>query len=610
MRSRVPIPVRARPDVPRRPARRRETCPRRPLVRLAALVALAALAGGCAGPPAAPAGPGPGARAVAARHSLETARQHRSQGELALAESVLRHGLATAPDEAALHRALAGVLIELGRSAEADPFLRRADALDPPPAPPPDAPLPRSAQGLLVVLIPPIAGDRVPQSWPDDAVAGTLQRRLARRLPEARVAHADPETVAAARSWLARFQPRAVISLQVERAYCGESRKDGRFGMAWLRVAAEIPADSSAGAAQVRTQVPEPRLAGGCLSEVSARALEEALALPLVESAWARAETAGARRTPWTTPALRTLFPGLGRRIDAELQKGRSALASGRLAPAAAAFERAARIDPEDLDVRAYLEETRSTLALAKQIQGGSRAPTLDPSWSPSERAAADAMLADERRRRDELLALIAVLDEDLRVPPAATLASLRASPVPAGKSFGSRLARERAGSEIEARAVHAPDGSVLSRYFFARGAPLPVLREEDTTRDGKPDRWIGYQDGTRREIWEDGRGRGHPDVHLLFAEGGEPLERIELDDDGDGQPERVFSYTRGKLTGESRDTNRDSKLDRFDRLDENGNLVLREEDVNADGTIDVRSIYSAGRLVRRQLAVPEPDPG
>ena len=598
--------ARARPSVPRRPARLAGSRP--PWVRLA--LALAALLGGCARPPAAPAGPSPGTRALAARHSLETARQHRSQGELALAESVLRHGLATAPDAAALHRALAGVLVELGRSAEAEPHLRRADALDPPPAPPPDARLPRSARGLLLVLIPPLAGGRVPQSWPDDAVAGTLQRRLAQRVPEARVAHADPATVAAAREWLARFQPRAVISLQVERAYCGESHKDGRFGMAWLRVAAEIPADSSAGAAQVRTQVQEPRLAGGCLSEVSARALEQALALPLVESAWARSESAGARPAPWTTPALRTLFPGLGQRIDAELQTGRRALASGRLGPAAAAFERAARIDPEDPDVRAYLEETRSTLALAKQIQGGSRTPTLEPSWSPSERAAADALLADERRRRDELLALIAVLDEDLRVPPAATLAALRSAPVPPGKSFGPSLARERAGGEIEARAVYAPDGSLLSRYFFARGAPLPVLREEDTTRDGKPDRWIGYQDGTRREIWEDGRGRGRPDLHLLFAAEGEPLERIELDDDGNGKPERVFSYTLGRLTGESRDTNRDNRLDRFDRLDENGDLVLREEDVDADGTIDVRSIYSAGRLVRRQLAIPEPDPG
>ena len=113
-----------------------------------------------------------------------------------------------------------------------------------------------------------------------------------------------------------------------------------------------------------------------------------------------------------------------------------------------------------------------------------------------------------------------------------------------------------------------------------------------------------------RREIWEDGRGRGRPDVHLSFAAAGDPLERIEIDDDGNGKPERVFLYTLGKLTGESRDTNRDGVLDRFDRLDENGDLVLREEDTDADGTIDVRSIYSAGRLVRRQLATPNLDPG
>ncbi|MFI5217177.1 MAG: hypothetical protein ACHQ3O_11600, partial [Candidatus Limnocylindria bacterium] len=265
---------------------------------------------------------------------------------------------------------------------------------------------------------------------------------------------------------------------------------------------------------------------------------------------------------------------------------------------------------PEDSDVRAYLEETRATLELARQIPGASRTPTLDPSMSPSARASADALLIEERRRRDDLLALLAVLDEDLRVPPAATLATLRRVDLPPGKDFGPKLARERAGGEIEARGVYAPDGSLLSRYFFARGAPLPVLREEDTSQDGKPDRWIGYQDGMRREIWEDGRGRGRPDVHLVFAAQGEPLERIELDDDGNGKPERVFVYTLGKLTGESRDTNRDGVLDRFDRLDADGELVLREEDVNADGTIDVRSIYSAGRLVRRQLATPGLDPG
>jgi hypothetical protein len=274
------------------------------------------------------------------------------------------------------------------------------------------------------------------------------------------------------------------------------------------------------------------------------------------------------------------------------------------------AFERAARVDPEDPDVRAYLGESRETLALSKQLEGGKRAAALEPRWSPSERAAADALLADERRRRDELLAMLAVLDEDLKVPAPELLATLPRAEVPAGAGFGPKLARERAGGAVESRGVYAPDGSLLSRYYFARGAALPLLREEDTSHDGRPDRWIGYQDGVRREVWEDGRGLGRPDVHLRFAVGGEPLERIELDDDGDGRSERIFAYTNGRLTGESRDTNRDGKLDRFDQVDENGELVLREEDTDANGSIDVRSIYSAGRLVRRELAAPALDPG
>jgi Flp pilus assembly protein TadD len=576
-------------------------------LRLAGLLVLALA--GCASAPA-PSGPSEAARTQIARHSLETARELRSQGQLARAEPVLRRGLAAAPDDPALLRALAGVLVELGRGAEAEPHQRRADALDPPPPPPPDVPLARSSQGLLVVLLPPLAGDRVPRSWPDDVVATTLERRLTLRLPDAKLAHADPASVEAARAWLPRFAPRAVLSLRVERAYCGENPKDGRFGMAWLRVAAELPGDASAGATLARAQVFEPRLPGGCLAEVVARALEQALALPLVESALLRSETASGKRAPWTAAALRTLFPGLGQRIEAELQAGRTALASGRLTAAAAAFERAARIDAEDPDVRAYLEETRSTLALARQLEGGRRAPVLDPRWSPASRAAAEARLAEERRRRDELLALLAVLDEDLRVPPAATLAALRRSEVTDVRGFGPTLARQRAGGEIEALSVYAPDGSVLSRYFLPRGGELPVLREEDTSQDGRPDRWIGYQDGARREIWEDGRGAGRPDVHLVFAAEGRTLERIELDDDGNGRPERVFGYTRGVLSSDARDTNRDGALDRFDRLDANGDVALREEDLDADGAIDVRSIYRSGRLVRRELAKPDLDPG
>ncbi len=582
--------------------------PRPPLVWIT--VALAALAAGCTLPPSEPPGPSDGARAIAARHSLSTARYQRSHGNLAQAEQALRRGLATAPDDAALHRSLASVLIELGRSAESEPHQRRADAIDPPPPPPPDVPLPRASAAVLVVLVPPLLGERVPLNWPNDVVAATLERRLALRLPDAKVMHADPESVAAARGWLTRFRPRAMLSLRVERAFCGESQKDGRFGMTWLRVAAEIPADQSGGATLVRTLVSEPRLAGGCLAEGVSRALEQALVSPLVESALTRSEAAGAAGKPFTTAAIRTLFPGLGLRIDAQVRTGRSALASGQLASAAADFERAARVDPEDPDVRAYLEETRATLALSQQIKGGAKEPSLDPRWSPQERAAADALLNDERRRRNELLALLAVLDEDLHVPPAELLATLPLAPASEGGGFGSKLARERARGEIETRGVYAPNGSILSRYYFARGAALPLLREEDTSHDGRPDRWIGYVDGTRHEIWEDGRGLGRPDVHLIFAKGGDPLERIELDDDGNGHPERVFGYTAGTLTSESRDSNHDGRLDRFDRLDEHGDVVLREEDVDANGSIDVRSIYSGGRLVRRELATPGLDPG
>jgi len=577
---------------------------------LRVLVAFAVCAGGCTLPPPTPAGPSEGTRAMVARNSLASARAQRSQGDLPLAEQSLRRGLATAPDDAALHRALAGVLIELGRSAEAETHQRRADELDPPLPPPPDAPLAQASQGVLVALVPPVPGDRVPRAWPDDVVATTLERRLALRLPDAKVVHADPASVAAARSWLARFEPRAVLSLRVERAYCGESQKDGRFGMAWLRVAAEIPDDSSAGSTLIRALVSEPRLAGGCLAEVVARALELALASPLVVSALDAGAPPGATVQAWKTAAVRTLFPGLGLRIDEQVRSGRSALASGRVAPAAQAFERAAKIDPEDPDVLAYLDEARTTLALSQQIKGGARDETFDPRYSPRERAAADAQLADERRRRDELLTLLAVLDEDLKAPAPELLATLPHADVPPGASFGAKLARERAGGAVEARGVYAPDGSLLSRYYFARDAGEPVLREEDTSHDGRPDRWIGYVDGARREIWEDGRGLGRPDVHIQFGVGGEVLERIELDDDGDGRAERIFAYVDGRLESESRDTNRDGKLDRFDKLDASGEIVLREEDTDADGSIDVRSIYSAGRLVRRELAAPALDPG
>jgi hypothetical protein len=120
------------------------------------------------------------------------------------------------------------------------------------------------------------------------------------------------------------------------------------------------------------------------------------------------------------------------------------------------------------------------------------------------------------------------------------------------------------------------------------------------------PDRWIGYQEGVIREVWESTGASGPPNLHVVYAPGGDPIERIELDQDGDGRLERVFVYDAGRLREESSDTNGDGAFDRFQQFDASGSLTMREEDVDGDEEIDVRTAYADGRIVRREILNPE----
>lgn len=551
----------------------------------------------------------PAARQRLARAKLEAGRALRRDGRAKLAEAALRRGLHFDPQHAGLHRELARVLEVQGRTDEAEAARALADALDPPPPPLPDTPLDRPSAGLLVVLVPPSAEggpERSPRSWPEGEVARTLEERLALRLPDATVVHADFESVDAARDWLERRKPRATLSLRVDRAYCGDSVKDGRFALGWLRGAVEQPGSAHARPHAARALVHDPRLPAGCRSEATARALEELLALPsLVEELAAERSSAA-----WSRVAIRALFPGLGDRIDAQLAQGAALLAQGQLESAAAAFRDAARVDPEDHAVRTYLHEAEATLTLSGELSRSRRRRAepddpgvLDPRFSPAQRAALEAQLTEERRRREELLGALAVMDEDARLPPEDALATLRPSQIRDSEAFGPALARRRAGGQVEARGAYAPDGSVIARYYFPIGDDLPVLREEDLTQDGRADRWIAYAGSHRTEIWEAGRDTGRPDLRMVFTGQGSRLARIEVDRDSDGHPERIFHYSGDHLTAEARDTSGDGALDTFDRLDAEGRVVLREEDTNGDGHIDVRSIYEAGHLVRRELS-------
>ncbi len=585
-------------------------------------LACAALAGSpsrARADPSAAAAPEARAAERIARRSLEDARALVREGRLEHAEMALRRGLDAHPDHARLHRTLAEVLAAQGRHDEATRERGLADALEPPPGPLPEGPLDLPAAGLLVLVLPPEPDvahpERLAGAWPEQREIRALEARLAVRLRGARVVQADFETLEEARAWLAGRRPQRALSLRLERAWCSDSIKDGRFALGVVRAAAAAAGAAEGGAALGREVILDPGPA--CEAEAVGRALERALAAPEVAAALSVPGQPGAG---FSRRAIRELFPGLGRRIEAELRAGEGLLAAGEIEAAAAAFGRAAAVDPEDPVVRAYVFEAEATLALAAELARRAGEPAgplrLDPRMTEEQLAAAEARLRDEERRRRELQAALAVLDEDVRAPDPKLLAALRAVEIPDAAAFGPSLARRRAGGEVEARAAFTPDGTILARYYFPTGSESPVLREDDTDGDRRPDRWIAYEGATRREVYESTPRDGpagaspRPGVRIVFAEGGERVARVEIDGDADGRPERILHYQAGTLSGEARDSDGDGSLDTFDRLDAAGRVALREEDVDGDGAIDVRSVYEAGRLIRRELSRPGLLPG
>ena len=551
-----------------------------------------------------PPGPSPGARAIAARHSLETRPLLRSQGDLAMAESVLRRGLATAPDDAALHRALAGVLIELGRSAEAEPPSARADALDPPPPPPPDAPLPRSANGLLVVLVPPVAGDRVPQSWPDGVVAATLQRApgacaCPRRRSCTPIPRASPPRAA---GW--RASSRAPCSRCASSAPTAASLKR-TAASAWPGCGSRPRSrpTRSAGAARVRALVLEPRLAGGCLAEVVARALEQALALPLVESALARSQAPARARTPWT--ARRRAHPVPRPRPahrDGSSQPGaaRSRAAGSRPPPPPSSAPRASipRIPTCAPISRRRARRSRSR----KQLEGRRARAGAGPELVAARARRGRRALADERRRRDELLALLAVLDEDLHVPPAETARDAAPRRGAAGHALRTEArARARRRRDRGARRLRARRQPALALFLRARRRAARAARGGHQPR--RPARSLDRLPGRRapRDLGGRARASAGPTCTSSSPTGGDPLERVELDDDGDGHPERVFAlHARPAHRREPRHRWRRHASIASTASTPHGDVVLREEDLDGDG-VDRR----AQRLQRRPSGPP-----
>ena len=270
-------------------------------------------------------------------------------------------------------------------------------------------------------------------------------------------------TVPEAMAFLDREAPASALSIRVERAYCGSSIKDGRFAVAWLRVAAGAPSATREPTAThlVRTTLDDP--GESCRSAAVALAFERVLALRDVrdilgarrEPAGRRVEageatggeatgrearrgqdTRGAQHTRvaqkdevkkpgYSAATTRALFPALAWRAAQEVDRGRRHLAVGNLEQAQVHFERAAAIDPEDPAAVAFLDEVSRSLAIARSLEADGRVSPPLPQLTEAQRTGMEAQLAYETKRREEMLSALAVLYETRNAPTPGTIANI-----------------------------------------------------------------------------------------------------------------------------------------------------------------------------------------
>lgn len=547
-------------------------------------------------------GPSEGDRTRYVQRRLEASRAFESQGRFEASESMLRSALRVAPDDPLVLRALARRLEESERTAEAAPLRQRADQIDPPPALPAGASdLPSS--GLVLLILPGTGAAHatlgLAGEWPDRHVPLFLARRARERLPAAEVNEVSPASVPEAQQWLRARRARAALSITVQRASCGRSLKDGPFALASLEVAAASGDGLLVGPLQIRETDDDPAGGEACSERALARALERVIASDEVR----RVVSGGAG--PFGPEAARRLFPALEQRAIERVDRAREQLDAGRVGEADAELRRARAIDPESPELRAGVDELRASVELAQSLVGGGvalrrPAPRELAPLTPAARSALEARLADERDARERwIAALRATLDGNAAVSDDAWR---RATPTEAldPPTAGLRLAREQTQGAIELRALLADDGRAATIFYVDRSTGEPVLREEARTSGGRADTWTVMRGGRVVERFEDRDGDALPETRFVLDEAG-ALARVDRFATGaERTPEHVLRFEAGRAVSDERDTDRDGRIDRVDRLGPDGAVTLREEDLDGDGRVDLRTRLQAGRVVSR----------
>ncbi len=571
-------------------------------------------------------------REVYARRHLIDARLLVDQERYESALRIIDRGLWLEPGNAKLHRLRAHALRALDREEEAAIAQAKADALNPV-VPLSTTPVvaPEIAQDILVVLLPPPsdehpeapwAMDRVPTDWPQGVSGSILQERLAVRLPGAQILALDSaayqnyvESVPQVRDWLSPHLGQTILSLRIDRAFCGKTTKDGPFAVAWLRVAIAQGNAEPLAVETLRVTVDDPT---DCRGEVVARSLEAAFELDVVRDNLA----AGSSDNPWHHREIRRVFPRLDFLMQAEIDAGRELLNDGEILRAAEHFRSASAIDPANISTNSLLLDLEESISLSREL---SHFKTLnqDPNgWhrpaqpdkleiygqvSPRERRVTEDHLREEQRHLDDLQAAVVAYGRSQETAPdSVVLAALRTSEIQDFDALGPRLARSLTSKNVERRTLYAPDGSVIVRYYFAEESQQPLLGEADRDADGRPDLWIAYTGVLRSQAWQDEEGSGIPNLHMTYDDDGVLLRRVEIDRDRDGIMEQILLYEAGLVSLDSYDTTGDGHYNLVQHFDQEGDLALKEEDQNGDGEVDLRTHYRSGRMLRREVLDPD----
>lgn len=176
-------------------------------------------------------------------------------------------------------------------------------------------------------------------------------------------------------------------------------------------------------------------------------------------------------------------------------------------------------------------------------------------------------------------------------------------------------------------------DGTIDAWSLYQNGQL--VGREVDSDHDGKVDAWETYAGGRMRSREVDRNGDGIRDAGFLYD--GDSLVEEWHDDNNDGRRDLVIAYANRHRVRSEEDTDKDGRIDSWTTFATDGNgtdiivriekdpkgagkatvvetyvqlggktvIATREEDVNGDGSVDVKSTYENGKLKNREISDP-----